>query len=50
MDRVIGDLVLEYGPAKVKLTPDEANPLIKDEDGLQVSGQFSYSCVVWVLL
>ena len=40
IDRVIEELGLENGLAKVKCTPYEAKPLAKDKDSLQVSGQF----------
>ena len=36
--------------AKVKWNPDEAKSLFKYEDCLQVSGQFSYSSVVGILM
>ena len=35
---------------KGKYTPSEAKPLVKDEDGEEASGTFSYSSVVGMLL
>lgn len=50
IDRVIESLGLDDGMAKVKWTPADGNPLVKDEDGEPASGQFSYSSVVGMLL
>ena len=41
IDRVIESLGLDDGMAKVKWTPANGNPLVKDEDGEPASGQFS---------
>ena len=50
IDRIIEALGLDDGMAKVKWTPADGNPLVKDEDGEPPSGQFSYSSVVGMLL
>ena len=50
MDRDIEALGLENGAEKVKCTPAEANPLLKDKYGLQVSVKFSYSRFIGMLM
>ena len=50
VDRVIESIGLDNGMAKVKYTPADGTPLVKDEDGEPASGQFSYSSVVGMLL
>ena len=49
-DRIIEALGLDDGMVKGKYTPSEAKPLVKDEDGEESSGTFSYSSVVGMLL
>ena len=49
-DRIIEALGLDDGMVKGKYTPSEAKPLVKDEDGEEASGTFSYSSVVGMLL
>ncbi|KAL7467942.1 hypothetical protein ACHAXS_008171 [Conticribra weissflogii] len=43
IDRVLNTMGLAVGTAKSKWTPAEAKPLVKDEEGLPMSGDFSYS-------
>ncbi len=50
IDRVLNTMGLAVGTAKSKWTPAEANPLVKDEEGLPMSGDFSYSSVIGMLL
>ena len=48
--QVIETLVLDGGMSKGKFMPEEANPLVKDEDGESVYGTFIYSTVVGMIL
>ncbi len=48
--RVIGALGLDDGYAKGKHTPAKTKPLVKDADGEEAHGRFSYSSVVGMLL
>jgi hypothetical protein len=48
--RVIEALGLDDGYAKGKYTPAETKPLVKDADGEEAYGGFSYSSVVGMLL
>ena len=41
---------LDNGMSKVKFTPSEAKPLVKDENGEPVSGMFSYISILGMLL
>ncbi|KAL7462943.1 hypothetical protein ACHAXS_003313 [Conticribra weissflogii] len=50
IDRVLNTMGLDVGTAKSKRTPAEAKSLIKDEEGLPMSGDFSYSSIVGMLL
>ena len=50
IDRFIETLELEDGMAKGKFTPAESTPLVKDTDGEEACGYFSYSSVVGMLL
>jgi hypothetical protein len=50
IDRVIEALGLDDGMAKGKETPAAATPLVKDVEGPEASGAFSYSSVVGMLL
>ena len=50
IDKVISQMRLDDGASKVKWTPAKAKPLVKDEDVLDTSGQFSYSSVVGMML
>ena len=50
IDRVIETLCLDDGMAKGKFTPAESTPLVKDTDGEDSCGSFSYSSVVGMLL
>ena len=47
---VIEALGLDNGVANFKWTKAEYKPIVKDEYGLQVSGQFSYSSAVVIML
>ncbi len=49
-DYIIEALGLCDGMVKGKFTPSEARPLVKDKDGEEASGTFSYSSVVGMLL
>ena len=49
-DRFIETLGLDNGMAKGKFTPAESTPLVKDTDGEDSCGSFSYSSVVEMLL
>jgi hypothetical protein len=48
--QVIKALGLEDGLVKGKYTPSESKPLVKNLNGVAVSGAFSYSSVVGMLL
>jgi hypothetical protein len=48
--RVIEALGLDDGYSKGKHTPSEAKPLVKDPDGEEAHGGFSYSSVAGMLL
>ena len=48
--RVIGVVRLYYGTSKCKITPSEAMPLVKDENGEPASWIFRYISVVGMLL
>ena len=48
--RVISSVVLDDGMAKGKYTSDGSVPLIKNEEGVPVSGSFNYSSVVGMLI
>ena len=50
IDKVISQMGLDDGAAKVKQIPAKAKPLVKDEDVLYPIGQFSYSIVVGMML
>ena len=50
IDRVLETLGLDNGIAKGKFTPAESTPLVKDTDGEDSCGSFSYSSVVGMLL
>ncbi len=50
ISRVVKTLGLNIGTAKSKLTPLESKPLVKDEDGEPLSGDFSYSSVIGMML
>ena len=41
---------MDYGYAKGKCTPAEAKPLVKDADGEEADGGFSYSSIIGMLL
>ena len=48
--RVISAVLLDDGMAKVKYTTSGSVTLVKNEDGIPVSGSFNYSSVVLMLL
>ena len=48
IDQIVGAIGLE--DATPKLTPSEGAPLVKNTEGENASGQFSYICVVNMLL
>eukprot|EP00957_Ditylum_brightwellii_P173182 13183773-Ditylum_brightwellii.AAC.1 len=50
IDRILEALGLDDGAAKGKWTPTETTPLVKDVDGEEAGGDFSYSSVVGMLL
>ena len=50
IDRIIETLGLDDGNTHGKWTPSEAKPLVKDVDGEEARGDFSYSSVVGMLL
>ena len=49
-DCIIEALGLDDGMVKGKYTPSEAKPLVKDEEGEEAYGTFSYSSVIGMLL
>ena len=50
INRVIEALEVDNLASKVNWNTDDFKPIIKYEDGLQVSGQFSYSSIVVIVL
>ncbi|KAL7460058.1 hypothetical protein ACHAXS_000525 [Conticribra weissflogii] len=50
IDRAVETLGLDIGTAKSKFTPLKSKPIVKDEDGESLSGDFSYSSVVGMML
>jgi len=50
IDRILETMGLDAGTAKSKWTPAESKPLVKDSDGAAISGDFSYSSMVGMLL
>ena len=50
IQRVIEAVGMDYGMPKCKFTTSEAKPLVKDENDRPVSGVFSYSSVLGMLL
>lgn len=50
IERIIETLGLDSGLSKGKWTPAEAKPLVRDEEGEQASGEFSYSSVIGMML
>ncbi len=50
IDQVIEALGLDVGTAKCKYTPTASKPLVKSEKGMAISGEFSYSSVIGMLL
>ncbi len=49
IDRIIETLGLNVGTVHGKFTPAEGTPLVKDEEGEAVVGDFSYSSVIGML-
>ncbi len=41
---------MDFGYAKGEYTPAEAKPLVKDADGEEAHGGFSYSSIIGMLL
>ena len=50
IDRIIEALGLDIGTVNGKATPAQNTPLVKDADGVDVRGDFSYASVVGMLL
>ena len=50
INRVVEDLGLDDGAAKFKWNPDKAKTLIKDEEGVTMSGNFSQISIVGIML
>ena len=50
IDRIIEALGLDVGTVNGKATPAQNAPLVKDADGIDARGDFSYASVVGMLL
>ena len=50
IDRIIEAMGLDVGTVNEKATPAQNSPLVKDVNGLDAKGDFSYPSVVGMLL